>query len=106
VCDSAAGSSRDEGNIPRDIPDFDLIRRIGEGGFGEVWLATNRTTRHLRAVKVIPLQNSGRMDPAGREITSLTQLEAHVRRRHSNRVIIHHVAQTPRVPLLCHGSGR
>ena len=94
MCDSATASSLADDNTPPDIPGFDLIRRIGKGGFGQVWLAKNRTTKHLRAVKVIPLQNSERMDLAGREITSLTHLEAHVRRRYSNLVIIHHVAQT------------
>jgi len=94
VCESETGSSSAEDNGPPEIPDFELIRRIGQGGFGQVWLATNRTTRHLRAVKVIPLKQSGRADPAGREITSLTHLEAHVRARHANLAVIHHVAQT------------
>ena len=84
---------------PRDdaspeVPDFDLIRPIGEGGFGRVWLAANRTTRVLRAVKVIPLQGRGDTDPAGREITSLTRLEANLRRQHSNLLGIHHVGKT------------
>jgi serine/threonine protein kinase len=34
------------------------------------------------------------VDPAGREIASLTNLETHVRRRHLNLMVIHHVAQT------------
>ena len=54
-----------------EIPDFDLIRPIGEGGFGQVWLALNRATQRLRAVKVIPLRMSGTRDRAGREINSL-----------------------------------
>ncbi len=94
MCDSTAASSPDDDAVPPDIPDFDLIRKIGAGGFGQIWLATNRTTRHLRAVKVVSLHHSGRADVAGREIISLTHLEEHVRRRHSNLVIIHHVAQT------------
>ena len=75
-------------------PDFDLIRPIGEGGFGRVWLAVNRTTGQPRAVKMIPLDRSGSRDPAGREIASLTRLEAHVRCRHPNLLLIHHVGQT------------
>ncbi len=80
--------------IGPDIPDFDLVRPIGEGGFGRVWLARNRTTGHLRAVKVIPLRRSGTTDPAGREITSLTRLEANLRRQHPNLLHIHHVGKT------------
>ena len=44
------------------IPDYDLIRPIGEGGFGRVWLARNRTTGHLRAVKLVALGRSGTVD--------------------------------------------
>ena len=79
--------------IPR-IPDFDLLRPIGEGGFGEVWLAVNCTTRQPRAVKLIPRRRSGDKDPAGREVTSLTRLEANVRCRHPSLLLIHHVGQT------------
>ena len=77
-----------------DVPDFDLIRPIGSGGFGRVWLAANRTTGHLRAVKVIPLRGHGETDRAGREISSLTRLEENVRTRHANLLTIHHVGKT------------
>lgn len=79
---------------PPRVPDFDLLRPIGEGGFGRVWLAANRTTGQLRAVKLIPLDRSGNRDPAGREIASLARLEAHVHCRHPNLLAIHHVGQT------------
>jgi hypothetical protein len=79
---------------PPEVPDFDLLRPIGEGGFGQVWLARNRTTGHLRAVKLIALRRSGATDPASREITSLTRLEANLRRQHPNLLTIHHVGKT------------
>lgn len=48
------------GAPPPAVPDLELLRRIGQSGFGQVWLAVNRATRRLRAVKLIP--PDGRMD--------------------------------------------
>jgi serine/threonine-protein kinase len=76
------------------VPDFDFVRPIGEGGFGQVWLAINRTTNQPRAVKVIPRVSLGSRDPAGREIASLVRLEANRRCRHPNLLAIHHVGET------------
>ncbi len=89
--DSSAGNDR----AKPEVPDFDLIRPIGEGGFGQVWLAKNRTTGHLRAVKIIALRGSASTDAAGREITSLTRLEATLQRQHPHLVTIYHVGKTP-----------
>ena len=80
---------------PPQAPDFDFVRPIGEGGFGQVWLAINRTTGQPRAVKVIPRAGANGRDPAGREIASLTRLEANLCRRHPNLLAIHHVGETP-----------
>jgi serine/threonine protein kinase len=76
------------------VPDFDFVRPIGEGGFGQVWLAINRTTGQPRAVKVIPRARVGSRDPAGREIASLVRLEASAGCRHPNLLAIHHVGET------------
>jgi serine/threonine protein kinase len=76
------------------VPDYDLIRPIGEGGFGRVWLAANQTTGQLRAVKLIPLRQSGSTDAAGREIVSLTRLEANRGCRHQNLLCVYHVGKT------------
>ncbi len=94
MSDSTPAREVGENDPPPEIPDFDLIRPIGKGGFGRVWLATNRTTGHLRAVKVIALRRSGTTDPAGREITSITRLEATMGRQHPNLVNIYHVGKT------------
>ena len=68
---------------PPAIPDIDLMRRIGRGGFGEVWLGVNRATGGLKAVKVVPLARGGRtIDPAGREVVSLAQFESQRIGRH------------------------
>jgi hypothetical protein len=80
--------------VAPEVPDFHLIRLVGSGGFGQVWLAANHTTGHLRAVKVIPLRQTGQKDPATREISSLTRLEANLRHRHPNLLSIYHVGKT------------
>ncbi len=82
-----------EADVPQ-TPDFDFVRLLGEGGFGQVWLAINRTTGQPRAVKLIPLARAGSRDPAGREIASLVRLEADTRCRHPNLLVIHHVGET------------
>ena len=80
---------------PPSIPDIDLVRRIGRGGFGEVWLGVNRATGGLKAVKIVPLNRGGRtVDPAGREVGSLAQLESQRIARHPNLIDIWHVGRT------------
>ncbi len=39
---------------PPHLPDFEVLKRIGQGTFGAVWLAKERVTGVYRAVKVIP----------------------------------------------------
>ena len=77
-----------------EIPDFELIRAIGRGGFGQVWLARNRATGLLRAVKLIARSSPGTADPAGREVVSITRLESVRHRQHPNFLDIQHVGQT------------
>lgn len=79
---------------PDELPDLDLIRPIGRGGFGEVWLATNRTTGKLYAVKLIRLRQVETDDAAGREIGSLVRLDNHLRQQHPGLLAIHHVGRT------------
>ena len=40
---------------PPSIPDFKLLRLVGRGGFGDVWLSENLHDRQFYAVKVLEL---------------------------------------------------
>jgi serine/threonine protein kinase len=91
----SGGASADKGLSPS-IPDFDLLRPVGQGGFGQVWLARNRATGQLRAVKLILFDEPGWADPAGREITSIRRLEANLRNKHPSLLNIRHVGKTAR----------
>ena len=66
--------SNDE--TPPEVPDLELIRCIGRGGFGQVWMAKNRTTGRMRAVKLIAL-DAPRTDLAGREIVGSPPVRVH-----------------------------
>lgn len=68
------------------VPDYDLLRRIGKGGFGEVWLGHHRLHGEYVAVKIIPKH-------------CLVELEGirsykHQAKQHSNLVPIEHVGET------------
>ena len=90
----AINRSANPGHVLPQIPDVELLRVIGQGAFGQVWLATNRTTGQLRAVKMISLQQSGLLDLAGREITSISRLGANAELQHPNLLTIHHAGRT------------
>jgi serine/threonine protein kinase len=49
------------------------VRKIGEGGFGSVWLEKKRSTGELRAVKKIYLEKS-RNFPYARELNALIKV--------------------------------
>ena len=75
------------------VPDFDLVRSVGRGGFGEVWLAVNRTTGQLRAVNWSLCGKRANLTRPG-EIARLTRLEACQGSPHPNLMTIHHVGKT------------
>ena len=56
-----AASSGDVPNgpvgAPAVLPDFRLLAKIGEGGFGSVWIAQNHHTADAVAIKFVPPQN-------------------------------------------------
>jgi hypothetical protein len=63
-----------EPSPPPDIPEHELLRRIGAGSYGEVWLACSVTGAH-RAVKIIWRDRFESEVPFEREFEGVRQFE-------------------------------
>ncbi len=64
---------------PPEIPEHTLLRRIGHGSYGDVWLARNALD-HLRAVKIIYRDRFEDARPYERELAGLRHFEPLARR--------------------------
>lgn len=84
--DSGPVSSRDD-DIP--IPDLKLLRRIGSGAYGEVWLA-QAITGALRAVKIVWREDFEYEKTFHREFEGIQQFEP-ISRGHRGLVHVLHV---------------
>ena len=64
----------DDSSAPPRIPDFELLRRIGRGSYGEVWLARS-VTGALRAVKIVHRSRFDSDRPYEREFQGIQKYE-------------------------------
>src|SRR5438093_7442117 len=77
---------------PPAIPDHELLRPIGEGSYGEVWLARNKLGT-LRAVKIVYRRTSEDARPFDREFRGIQKFEP-ISRSHEGLVDILQVGGT------------
>src|SRR2546429_4308624 len=74
------------------VPDHELIRRIGRGSYGAVWLARNLMGVY-RAVKVVYRESFDHQRPFERELAGIRKFEP-ISRSHESFVDILHVGRT------------
>jgi len=76
---------------PPHIADHELLRRIGSGSYGEVWLARN-VLGEFRAVKVVYRDRFEHQRPYEREFDGIRKFEP-ISRLHDSQVDILHVGR-------------
>lgn len=85
---STASNSAD---VPS-VPDYELLRRVGGGAYGEVWLARSRATGALRAAKIVWRKTFEDERPYQREFEGILRFEE-ISREHPSQLALFHIGR-------------
>ena len=74
------------------VPDYELLRRIGRGAYGDVWLARNKATGALRAAKIVWRYTFEDNRPFQREFEGIQKFER-ISREHPSQLALFHIGR-------------
>jgi serine/threonine protein kinase len=74
------------------VPDYDLLRRIGAGAYGEIWLARSTATGALRAAKIVWRHSFDSDRPFQREFEGIQKFER-ISREHPSQLALFHIGR-------------
>jgi serine/threonine protein kinase len=74
------------------VPDYELIRRIGHGAYGDVWLARSQATSALRAAKIVWRHTFEDAKPFQREFAGIQRFER-ISREHPSQLALFHIGR-------------
>jgi serine/threonine protein kinase len=74
------------------VPDYELIRRIGHGAYGDVWLARSKATGALRAAKIVWRHTFEDAKPFQREFAGIQRFER-ISREHPSQLALFHIGR-------------
>jgi serine/threonine protein kinase len=74
------------------VPDYELIRRIGRGAYGDVWLARSQATGALRAAKIVWRHTFEDAKPFQREFAGIQRFER-ISREHPSQLALFHIGR-------------
>ncbi|HWD18232.1 MAG TPA: protein kinase [Verrucomicrobiae bacterium] len=78
--------------IAQIVPDYELLRRIGGGSYGEVFLARSKATGVLRAAKIVWRRSFEDERPFQREFEGLQRFER-ISREHPSQLSLFHIGR-------------
>src|SRR5262245_35289290 len=85
-------ASNGSGEHPPIVPDYELLRRIGGGAYGEVWLARSKATEVLRAAKIVWRSTFNDDRPFQREFEGIQRFER-ISREHPGQLALFHIGR-------------
>jgi serine/threonine protein kinase len=74
------------------VPDYELLKWIGGGAYGEVWLAQSKATGILRAAKIVWRRTFEDERPFQREFEGIQRFER-ISREHPGQLAIFHIGR-------------
>ena len=74
------------------VPDYELLRRIGHGAYGDVWLARSQATGALRAAKIVWRHTFEDAKPFQREFAGIQRFER-ISREHPSQLALFHIGR-------------
>ena len=77
---------------PPTVSDYELIRRIGHGAYGDVWLARSNATGALRAAKIVWRHTFENERPFKREFEGIQRFEK-ISREHPSQLALFHIGR-------------
>lgn len=87
-------------DMPR-MPDYEVIRCVGTGGFGDVWLARAKATQRFRAIKLVCRSRFPRETLYETEFAGLKKFEE-ISREHAGFIDILHVSRDDHNGCFCY----
>jgi WD40 repeat protein len=93
LADSGSAADRAVSRSPVQVPDHELLTRIGQGSYGEVWLARNVMGTY-RAVKIVYRAAFEHARPFEREFNGIQKFEP-ISRSHDGFVDVLQIGRTP-----------
>ena len=74
------------------VPDYELLRRIGHGAYGDVWLARSKATGTPRAAKIVWRCTFEDERPFRREFEGIQRFER-ISREHPSQLALFHIGR-------------